>query len=668
MRNLTSIESSNNIIADLEFHLKFADQSTTVIFGKNDIVSLGRVSWEQSFAGGFGRPSNYRITLQSSVDFIKPNLKQLVRGETFLKISVNSDNFTPHAGRVRDIKRFGNNPDLIELQIYDRLLDNNPSFPVESIVDSYSTPHPEISNTDFGYPVYYGKHARPFYMTPVDCDVATLLGPRNVSSANHVSSVWYNFGVIENPLEQLLFNKSWSQQSGGTNECTGGEPFEFRDGQGAETKLIAIDGSRTGPQELSWSDFSTASVYDSVVGGYAVAEVGKGYVLSPVPFWPPPEVDREVRVYFSAILNLEVQAVTKMSFSNVTLVRAGTGYVSRFGATAIIPDGPDASVFSVNCGTFIGEVDVKSSHANGILNNRDNYLSFSVREALAVGSLATQSDIQLTTSIDMSYRLKSEAFKNYSVYAAQVNCSEIAISENPVAILGDMFDQSSINYVTSQFSQGRTETSSYNLQCFFGEREPITGIVDEFGRISGSYLWVGDSGFMNYRSYQESATAVVDATITSCDYSLDSFEIMDNPLGTTTFETQKTRRVKIDYKYDFSTGNFNGNITADRNNNVFCNSADASGISGEISLQSKYILESDTASLYLQNVIRQTTQDETIVQMNLPARFFGLELNDVVKVQHPALQNSESLFQITRIEPDYLSGNVSIKANELLSL
>jgi hypothetical protein len=50
----------------------------------------------------------------------------------------------------------------------------------------------------------------------------------------------------------------------------------------------------------------------------------------------------------------------------------------------------------------------------------------------------------------------------------------------------------------------------------------------------------------------------------------------------------------------------------------------------------------------------------------LPARYFGIELADVLRVQHPALAGSEGLYQVTRLEADYLGGTVAVTAAKLL--
>jgi hypothetical protein len=61
------------------------------------------------------------------------------------------------------------------------------------------------------------------------------------------------------------------------------------------------------------------------------------------------------------------------------------------------------------------------------------------------------------------------------------------------------------------------------------------------------------------------------------------------------------------------------------------------------------------------------TKDKQTVSMDLPARFYTLELYDYVKVQHPILIGSQSTFQITRLSHDYMKGKVKITADEVLN-
>ena len=662
MRSLTSIQSSTVVKAKLEFHLGLSDQSTTFIFEQGDISGLTGIAWEIPFGGGFGKPSNYSITLSTSVDFIKTYRKQIISGEGSLKIFVNSDNFVPSIGRIRDLTRFPADLNMLQLQVYDKFLDTNPKIPTDSIVDSYSIVHPEVSNADFGYPLYYGKHTRPFYMTAVDSNIDVLLGPRNVSSENHVTSLWYNSdtnrGFDVNGKWNILVNKTWAQQSGSTNLLSGGHPFEIHDNDVLDTRIFNYDNVLNITGVLSKSTlFFESDGYHAIKGGLETQtqRMGRIFLKSNINY-----INGISRVNASVTYN-RVQTATKLVAG--FYVASGTvGLVTLF-------------IDQINP-TVTGNKIIQSTSSDVSSNSGMNRMLSGYQRGHLFTEYAGSGTLNLEStaacSMYLAVTMLSQGYKNYSIMGAQVNCTHLAISENPMGIARDIIDQTSFQMVGAQNSQSQYDTSSYHFQCFFGERQDLTKILSEFGKISGAYMWVGDSGFINFNTYQNSQTLVdsglIAATITTTDFIAGSLRIRDNPLGTTVFNTKKARRVKIDYDYNFATKKYESSLTANPNNNAFCNSANAAGVQTVISAKTKYIKETFTSSLYMQNIIRRVTQDEQIVEMDLPARFFNLELSDVVKLQHPVLVGSESLFQITKINPDYLKGQVKITANEIQNL
>ena len=194
MRTLTSVESARIVNTNLQLSFTPVDQSTTFVFSNWHIQNITPIQYEIDYLGGFGKSSTYQVTLgrDDGLTFWKDNFKKFVKAEVALTVFANSDEFTPHIGVVQNVTRFPNDPNLIQFQIFDKFFDNIPQYPTAAIVDSYTDVHPEVSNNNWGYPSYYGKHARPFYMTPVDCDLGTLVGPINVSSENHVTSLYFN--------------------------------------------------------------------------------------------------------------------------------------------------------------------------------------------------------------------------------------------------------------------------------------------------------------------------------------------------------------------------------------------------------------------------------------------------------------------------------------------
>jgi hypothetical protein len=459
MRNLTSIESATSILADLEFHLRFSDQSTTWIFNRNDIVDLTGLSWEVPFGGGLGRPSNYRITLSSSMGFIQNYFSQIIRSEGFLKVYVNSDSFTPHVGRIRDIKRNADNPGIFELQIYDSFLDGDPKIPVEAIVDSYSIVHNEVITSDMGYPLYYGKHLRPFYLTPVDCDISTLLGPRNVSSASHVTSLWFSSEIEKgyniSDKHTVALNKTWDQQSGGTNTASGGYAFEVHDPECMDVRLWEYDNTIRKTILTSRTQFSEGAISVSNQGYIEVYASANSWAFNAFDYHITPKLKKRI--------GSEVDRTTRINFSLV-----GSNVNIEYSIVAFCMDSGDGvyrvqhettSATHISC-TNIATIPLKDAFTTNQTVFFDNYF---------VGSHT--GGVTGTMSCQMAFSLVSNEYKNYSMYGSQVNCGDIAISENPYNILKDIIDQTSFNYVPSLMNSAAFLTNSYNFQCFLGEMD-----------------------------------------------------------------------------------------------------------------------------------------------------------------------------------------------------
>ena len=120
MRTLTSVESASLVTTNLEINITPVDQSTTYTFSNWHIQNLTPISYEIDFLGGFGKSSNYQVTLSrdDGLTFWKDSFKSLIKAEVGLTVHANDDSFTPHIGVVQDITRFPRDPNLIQLQIF----------------------------------------------------------------------------------------------------------------------------------------------------------------------------------------------------------------------------------------------------------------------------------------------------------------------------------------------------------------------------------------------------------------------------------------------------------------------------------------------------------------------------------------------------------------------
>lgn len=653
MRTLTTVYSATDVLVDLELRVLASDASTTWVFDRNSIQTYPAPEWEIDFTGGLGKASNYEITLASSIGFLSENFQKLNRAQTFLKVYTNSDNFTPHVGRIRGINREAHNPNIFSLKVYENFLDGDPLIPVEAIQDSYSTVHPEIIESDFGYPLYYGKHTRPFYFTTTDCYVQILLGPKNVSSANHLADVVYFDATTE--LTRGM-SGTWAQQSGSTNIFSSEYPFFVH--ELSTTQLVLV------PEIEELTGKPVMEVLSQNLLTYAVelSPTDRASFLHSIAYFTPQIPIHRLRKlavnaefsdsgsYGIGALRLSLRKVdldTEYLMPNYEVSTWDNLYTASVNTIFDVEDLNDELYFEERYKTGIEW----RIHINGITP--------------AAGGTLT-----LSCTYGCDVEMKAQAYANYSIYGKPVSSGDIAISENPNAIVADIINQTSFNFVAAQNSAAQVETNSYNFQCFFGERQSLSDILQEFGEITATHYWVGDSGSINTRTYQESevVTSSIDYTLTTCDFIENSVVIRDNPLGSIYYQTQKASRIKVNYDFDHARNRYNQVMIVDRTNNAFCDSAYFTGIQKEHSAKTKYIMESQTTSYFIDNLIRRYTTDDVIIEGTLPARFMGLEICDILKIQHPSLLNSETLCQVTKVRPNYENGLIKFTANEIINL
>jgi len=664
MRSLTSIESSSTGLTDIEFLLKSSDASTTWTFSSGDIITMSKVNWQARFGGGIGKPSTYTITLGTSVDWIKDNLNQIASGEARLNVTVNSDTFQPHVGRVRVIDRDTDNIHLVSLTVFDRFLDDNVKYP-PSLPDSFQ-PHPEIIEKDVGWGTYFGKQIRPFFHTATASYFQLLEPPRNVSITSNtlVSTVFYqsnlpNGSAVENKSVYLA-KHGWV--AGGT--VIGAGKFIVSDFSTTDTRLWQYENNLTPVlNNTIFGDQTTHHILHNRVEGELQARF-ETHSTAPGDFqfvyMGITPLSRTIRnlhqIKYSVVISNFTTATPNVAQLNIRYPTGG----GAFTATAI---GSITQTGSMMTGSLI--VASLSAWATGkhlaYDSTHPDYLEFQTTKAVAANTFVTA---QFSLSFEAS--LLSEAYQNYSFYSLPVNCTYVGCFESPTGILTHIFSEFTIdfNQAAASASQATLESSDYNFQCFFSEREPLVDIIDEFGDIAKTYYWASDSGIINTRTYENSGSATVDATISTSDM-LD-FSLFNSPLGSTRFQGKKGSTIKVDYEYDFQSKKYLKTLNANPTNTAACDSANASGITSQVAKKTKYVMETATASSWVSKIVQTATQPEEFIRATLPFRYMQLELADVVKVQHPSIVGSESLYQITELGHDYTQGVVNITAQELL--
>lgn len=253
-------------------------------------------------------------------------------------------------------------------------------------------------------------------------------------------------------------------------------------------------------------------------------------------------------------------------------------------------------------------------------------------------------------------------YERNSVFTSPTS-NRIAISTNPLAIL-DHINSHHLNYPyhQDQSSDSQADISSFSFNCYFGDREPVQDILQEFGQTTGVNLWFGDSGMIHYRTYQESGTATVNRTlIPEADLKISE---RVSPIGSP-LNSSLSSRFRFAYNYHFQRKKYEGVLTITSSNNTSCASLEAAGQKTEQQYTSKYIMVADVASLWAVNRIRIETQPTRLIELELPGRYMETELFDVWRIQSQMFPGSETTAQVVDLRFDLLRGRVRATLEEL---
>jgi hypothetical protein len=243
----------------------------------------------------------------------------------------------------------------------------------------------------------------------------------------------------------------------------------------------------------------------------------------------------------------------------------------------------------------------------------------------------------------------------------------VAVSENPLAIL-DHVNSTDVNlpWRQDQSSDVQVSVQSYQFHSLFSVREPARGIFDEYGQLAAVNMWIGDSGMMNFRRYFEPSSVTVNRTLTPAD--MLGFGLDEQPLGSAAGAGAVMSDITMRYGYQYHLGQYDSTMRAFPGNNAACNSVQAAGITRAMEFGTEHIMNTDTASFALQNVVRFTTQGGEYASVSLPFRHCDLELYDVLTIQHPLIVGSEGTYQVVGLEMDVMQAMMKVTAGKVLSL
>ncbi len=679
MRPFRNYTVATNIKPDVTFTVSATGIDSVYTYGRDNILGISDINWEMPFTGGLAKASGYTVKIGDELATIKERLPNLTGAAIQMQVIVNSNTFFPHVGRIRSYNRSANDPNQIELNVLDKFFDDDQKFPKTVLTDSWDTPH--LEELLSGIPYYFGAHHRPFYHTAVTCDLSVLLGPYNVSSGNHVNSTWFNSNMpsgidVESMRNNILMDVRWQSEIESANNITQIETltpsaFTIKDA-GKYTGRFWRVGNNT------IKGTSSSIVLFNIVGSRAIVDNNELNYASgnPWQFLQGIFPDRYLYLYNPSVnktINETIEGVAHINYSFVhsnTVPRAGSttrldvevGFPN--GGWAASRSGLGSTVMSVflDTGSVVASPTDETALRNLFIDEGAGRLYMNV----ALSSDSWPGDGWFASSLSITANLASNAYKLHSVFSPVVNSSDIAISENPLAIADTIVFSLGIPFVAAQSSVSQvTNAQSYFFNCFFKERISISDILDEFGRITQTNMWIGDSGALNYRTFLENGEETVNTSLDTSHVLDRSFVLKEAPFGSSIYEQDLASKIQVRYNYDFQTGFYNNKLVADKNNTAECESLDAVGVTGERTVETKYILQTDTASLYLGALVRKYANPNEFVIFKGGADLFQMEIGDVFHLQHPIIVGSAANYQIIKLSNNYDNGTTKITGARL---
>lgn len=677
MRSLPSVASSDNVRVDVGFSLVDVSSVSIGVYSLFDVTGIDPHAEEIPFGGGLAKPSDLSVTLSTSPGWFLTNRSRLVGAEARLNIYANSDAFQPFVGRVRSIETDARDPNSYRLRCFDRLLDADPLIPTVALTDSWNTPH--LEDLQSGYPLVYGSGQRPFYFAAVTSDLSVLLGPQNVSSANHTGSLWFCSDLskgnsITSGFHNILFNAPWQQQSGALNVASNGTPFEIMDGGPNHAQRFWKQEFRSG-YTTGYVNVNTFTGLPASAGVIAIISDNLMTAQAEYEHFPLQAGHfLALNQHIASIIPQKIRFVSYIKFQSTVVqsVAAGRGCDLTIRVSSGIGYGQTfiGSAFPVMSLDYTGPWSAYNNDG-GMEAHPLSALDGST-DTIASAIYYTNPDdpgqiYSITSKLSLRAQVVAEGFKRYSIFTPQVSSADVAISTNPIAILDDVLSHyTSVPYRQAASSSAQVSIQSWQFNVLWQERQRQSAILDDFAKTCGFYAYAADSGVVTYVPYVQSATAAgsIAATLTTTDYL--SCKLTTNPLGTTVFNQTGYSAFQFDYAFDYQLNKYTATAAANRTVNALCNSAYSAGAQKTLRAQSKYVMTADVASYALGLMTLLGTQGQDYVDMTLPARFFTLELADIISPRHPQIA-SGGLYQIVKMQTDYLAGKVQITAGRILN-
>ena len=675
MRSLTSVTSSNNVLIDIEFRATLTDASTTWVFDVDDISMVSPINWEVPFMGGFGKVSDYTITLQTSEGFNQNDIANFIRAETALKITANSDSFTPHVGRIRSIQRGTSDRNKTTFRVFDRFFDDDPTFPPDLISDVYGSPPVYALQNNIAQTYYYGQHSRGIFLTPVSSDFETLYTPKNVSSGNMVNSFEMRLEKRGDQVSIYPLNLGYSA----TSATWVGNRLEAFDVDGDDVEsLFSLNTPYSEPTPnidvLSGSNSfklrsrsSQKRVYEySLEPTNALTAGNDQYTYWETNF--PIDLSDDFNLLNTASYSVVVSMSQMTTPVASEYVRISCSMGNDVGGTGTFGD--KQVLDNPNSDSTVGTFDFTgmSSTQRKWISKKNASLRFTPSLYIRTNSEGDYGGGRVTFEVDLTLSgdMNPELYNGYNIFTIPDAPSDVAISENPAYIAAHICSESGIGFKTDQFSAAQSAMGNINFQCFFDKSESTSEIFDDFGQQIGQYFWAGDSGFLSTKLYMDGTTSV-DLNLNLDEIVDNTLSIKENILGSSTVESSKKRLFNLSYDYDYTKGIYNHQRVDSYNSNdptSYYHIMNGSGVKGKKTLKSKYIISSETAYNVSRIQAAKYAHDDTMLNFDLSPRYLGLEIADKISITSDYIYGE---YQVVKLSTDYMTGISKVTATSVRS-
>lgn len=644
MRQLTNVQSVE-AFHGVEKRVYLTLPGSVHLFTQEVIKDMSRLVWEAEFGGGLAQSVPLDLTLVASLGYQKDLRTNagLQGAQLAVEVTVAGNTFRPYVGVVRGYDL--SNASQITLHAIDQLYDTNPLIPAAAIVDSFPTPH--LEHLLDGQHAFYGDaSSRDMYFAAVTSDGALVLGPTNISSGRHAAIK--AAAVTQTELRRAI--------------------RYFRE----TNSDMYVAGSGAWNQQ-SGSD-NTLRIND--VGFLLRSAPAGGILFSGLAINPSPELLHSTQVFLAGNIDPASYSVSPFGFSinpgagatrSAQCVLSFDSLVKNIAAVVVQGDATLGPIIAGSLSVSAASTDYTATSFGwngGIVFLTTSQFAFGTSPNFTITATWSEGNGGgIYFAVFPEYIVGAQAYRKFCIHVSPFSygaAHNIAISTNPLAVLDHVNSfQAGVPYRQDQSSAMQVLVGSYQFNGYVGpERIPFTDFLDNIGQLTATTIWAGDSGTINMKTYTLSAVAAQSVNFTIPAALMETFALTEAPVGSSRFESEKANKITVNYAYLHHTGEYQQSLRA-----VYS----LGGVAKEKTFETPYVIDTLTASLYANNLRLKYATAKEIATVGLPLQYLGVELADVLKLQHPLIVGSEGLYSVKRVELDLMNWNLSVDAVRLVS-